>query len=159
MVKITCKVNGRNRTLEVDATERLSDMLRERLGLTGVKVSCNEGECGACTVILDGKPAASCMMLACQADGSQIITIEGLAQHGKLHPLQQAFIDEQGFQCGFCTPGIIMSAKVLLDNNPYPTPEEVSAALNGHICRCGNYTAIMRAVLKAAELMREEEGR
>ena len=156
MKSISLNVNGKDYVIEVKPTERLSETLRERLLLTGVKASCNEGECGACTIIMNGKPVASCMVLACQADGNVITTIEGLADGERLHPLQQAFIDEQGFQCGFCTPGMIMSAKVLLDKNPDPTAEEVTSALNGHICRCGSYPTIMNAVMKAAQMMREE---
>ena len=156
MIDVELTVNGKKYNLNIDPTERLVDTLRERLDLTGVKASCYEGECGSCTVILDQKPVASCLMLTCQADGGEITTIEGLAQDGKLHPVQQAFIDEHGFQCGFCTPGIILSAKLLLDQNPDPTPEEITAALNGHICRCGNYPAIMKSVLHAAELMQKE---
>ena len=156
MKNISLNVNGKDYVIEVKPTERLSETLRERLLLTGVKASCNEGECGACTIIMNGKPVASCMVLACQADGNVITTIEGLADGERLHPLQQAFIDEQGFQCGFCTPGMIMSAKVLLDKNPDPTAEEVTSALNGHICRCGSYPTIMNAVMKAAQVMREE---
>ena len=156
MKSISLNVNGKDYVVEVNPTERLSETLRERLLLTGVKASCNEGECGACTIIMNGKPVASCMVLACQADGNVITTIEGLADEERLHPLQQAFIDEQGFQCGFCTPGIIMSSKVLLDKNPDPTTEEVTSALNGHICRCGSYPTIMKAVMKAAQVMREE---
>ena len=155
MVSVALKINGKYHTLDVEPTEVLAETLRERLGLTGVKVSCNEGECGSCTVILNEKPVASCMVLTCRADGCEVTTIEGLAQNGKLHPIQQAFIDEHGFQCGFCTPGIILSAKVLIDKNPDPSPEEISEALNGHICRCGNYPAIMRSVLRAAEIIRE----
>ena len=156
MKTIALKVNGKDYGMDVEPTQLLSEVLRERLMLTGVKVSCREGECGACTVIMNGKPTASCMVLACQADGAVITTIEGLADGDKLHPLQQAFIDEQGFQCGFCTPGVIMSSKALLDRNPDPAPAEVSEALNGHICRCGSYPTMMKAVLKAAKVMREE---
>ncbi len=157
MEKVALIVNGKNYIIDVEPTEKLSETLRERLHLLGTKVSCNEGECGACTVILNGEAAASCMILTCQVDGSEVTTIEGVADGEKLHPIQQAFIDKQAFQCGCCTPGFIMSTKALLDKNDDPTPSEVSAALNGNICRCGSYTTIMEAVLEAAKVLREEK--
>jgi aerobic-type carbon monoxide dehydrogenase small subunit (CoxS/CutS family) len=146
-------VNGRSHEVEIEPHETLAEVLRERLGLRGVRVSCGEGECGSCTVLLDGAPATSCLMLALQAEGKEITTIEGLGSEEDLHPLQQAFIDEQGFQCGVCTPGIILSSKALLDKNRHPTAPEVASALGGHVCRCGAYTQIVRSVLRAAHEM------
>ena len=146
-------VNGQRHELDIEPHETLAEVLRERLGLRGVRVSCGEGECGSCTVLLDGVPATSCLMLALQAESREITTIEGLGTEDDLHPLQQAFIDEQGFQCGVCTPGIILSSKALLDRNPHPTATEVAGALSGHVCRCGAYTQIVRSVLRAAEEM------
>ncbi|MEI6448814.1 MAG: (2Fe-2S)-binding protein [Actinomycetes bacterium] len=152
-------VNGQRHELEIEPHETLAEVLRERLGLHGVRVSCGEGECGSCTVLLDGLPATSCLMLALQAEGREITTIEGLGTEDDLHPLQQAFIDEQGFQCGVCTPGIILSSKALLDGNPHPTADEVATALSGHVCRCGAYTQIVRSVLRAADEMEAADER
>ena len=152
-------VNGKTYDIEVRPQETLAEMLRNRLGLQGVRVSCNEGECGSCTVLLDGVPATSCLMLALQAEGKEITTIEGLGTPDHLHPIQEAFIEEQGFQCGFCTPGIILSTKAFLEKNPHPTAEEVVEALSGHICRCGAYPHITRAVLRAAEKMASFKGK
>lgn len=149
MIKLN--VNGKVYELEVESHETLAKVLRDKLGLRGVRVSCQEGECGACTVLLDGKPVTSCIMLAMQAEGKEITTIEGLGTEDELHPIQEAFIEEQGFQCGFCTPGIILSTKAFLEKNPNPTPSEAASALSGHICRCGAYPHITRAVLNAAK--------
>jgi aerobic-type carbon monoxide dehydrogenase small subunit (CoxS/CutS family) len=149
----TLNVNGQTHEVEIEAHETLAEVLRERLGLIGVRVSCGEGECGSCTVLVDGRPTTSCLTLAMQVEGKEITTIEGLGNEDELHPIQQAFIDEQGFQCGVCTPGIIMSTKALLDANPRPTAAEVTAELSGHICRCGAYPDIVRSVLHAADLM------
>jgi aerobic-type carbon monoxide dehydrogenase small subunit (CoxS/CutS family) len=149
----TLHVNGRVHEVPVEPHETLAEVLRGRLGLNGVKVSCGEGECGSCTVLLDGEPATSCLMLAVQAEGHEITTIEGLGTEDDLHPVQQAFIDKHGFQCGFCTPGIIMSATALIQKNSAPTTEDVEEALNGHICRCGAYPQIIDSVLCAAERM------
>jgi len=146
-------VNGKAHELEIEPHETLAEVLRDKLGLIGVRVSCGEGECGSCTVLIDGRPTTSCLTLAMQVEGKEIMTIEGLGNEDDLHPIQQAFIDEQGFQCGVCTPGIIMSSKALLDADPHPTTEEVTAALSGHICRCGAYPEIVRSVLHAADLM------
>jgi aerobic-type carbon monoxide dehydrogenase small subunit (CoxS/CutS family) len=145
------RVNGELHDVQFEAHETLAEVLRERLGLRGVRVSCEEGECGSCTVLLDGQPAISCLMLAMQAVGREITTIEGLGSEEQLHPIQQSFIDEQGFQCGFCTPGVILSAKAYLESNPHPTEAEVAMALTGHICRCGAYPQIVRSVLRAAD--------
>jgi aerobic-type carbon monoxide dehydrogenase small subunit (CoxS/CutS family) len=145
------RVNGELRDVHFEPHETLAAVLRERLGLRGVRVSCGEGECGSCTVLLDGQPATSCLTLAIQAEGREITTIEGIGSEDDLHPIQQAFIDEQGFQCGFCTPGVILSTKAFLADNAHPTEAEVATALTGHICRCGAYPQIVRSVLRAAE--------
>lgn len=155
----TLVVNGVTYDHAIRSEERLSTFLRDQLGLHGVRVSCNEGECGSCTVLIDGEPVTACMVLARQADGKAVETIEGIGTPDALHPLQQAFIDEQGFQCGFCTPGFILSAKAFLAENPDPTEEEVSLAMSGNICRCGAYPYIVQSVLRAAERMRGDESR
>ncbi|MDO8689921.1 MAG: (2Fe-2S)-binding protein [Dehalococcoidia bacterium] len=143
-------VNGLERVVDVDTTWSLAYVLRNNLGLTGTKIACDVGACGSCTVILDGQAVNSCLMLAVQAEGKGITTIEGLAVDGKLHPLQQAFIDGHALQCGYCTPGVLMAAKAFLDRNPHPSQEEVREAVGGHICRCGSYHNIVEAVLQAA---------
>ncbi len=150
-------VNGKTYELDVQPQKTLAEVLRNKLGLQGVRVSCNEGECGSCTVLIDGEPATSCLMLALQAEGKRITTIEGLGSHDNLHPIQEAFIEEQGFQCGFCTPGIILSTKAFLEKNPHPKAMEITEALSGHICRCGAYPHITRSVLKAADKMEERK--
>ncbi len=150
-------VNGREYQLDIQSHETLGQVLNKRLGLTGVRLSCEEGECGSCTILMDGKPVNSCMILAMQAEGKEILTIEGLGTPETLHPIQQAYIDEHGFQCSFCTPGFILSTKSLLDTNPHPEPAEIAEALNGHICRCGSYPKIIRSVLRAAELLEREK--
>jgi len=152
-IPVTISVNGRAHQLEVAPQETLLKLLRERLLLTGTKESCGEGECGACTVIVDGRAVNSCLMLAAEADGCEVLTIEGLARDGQLDALQQAFIDTDAVQCGFCTPGMIMSAKALLMANPRPTADQVAEALCGNLCRCTGYSRIMAAVLSAAERM------
>jgi len=150
-MKISITVNGRRCELEVEAHETLLDMLRDRLALTGTKRGCGEGECGACTVILDGRSVNACIILAAEADGSEILTIEGLADGGKPGVLQQAFLDSGAVQCGFCTPGMIMSAHHLLTVNPHPTEEEIKEGLSGNLCRCTGYAKIIEAVKAAAE--------
>ncbi len=150
-IEVTFKVNGKQVTVSTPPDRVLLDILREDLLLTGTKEGCREGECGACTVLLDGKPVNSCLVFASQLEGKEITTIEGLAQKGKLHPLQQAFIDEGAVQCGFCIPGMIMSAKALLDKNPHPSVEDVKEALSGNLCRCTGYKKIIKAVLKASQ--------
>ncbi|MGM0432701.1 MAG: (2Fe-2S)-binding protein [Spirochaetota bacterium] len=152
---ITIKVNGEFKTLQVEADEMLVDTLRERLQLTGTKVNCRQGECGACTVIMDGEAVTSCLILAARADGSEITTIEGLSKNGELDEVQQAFIDRDGAQCGFCTPGMIMSAKALLMKNPDPTRDEIKTALAGNLCRCTGYAPIKNSVDRAVELLKE----
>jgi aerobic-type carbon monoxide dehydrogenase small subunit (CoxS/CutS family) len=143
-------VNGVERRVEVEDRWTLAELLRDHLGLTGTKIGCDRGECGACTVLLDGKPVYSCSYLAVWVDGRSIQTVEGLAENDRLHPLQQAFIEHDGPQCGFCTSGQLMSAKALLERNPHPTVDEVRAALTGNICRCSNYNRYVEAVLAAA---------
>ena len=149
------KVNGRAVEISDRGDRTLATALREDLGLIGARVSCAEGECGSCTVLVDGEPVTSCLMLAQQGEGKDIQTIEGLADGDNLHPIQQAFIEEQGFQCGFCTPGLILSAKAFLEENPNPTADEVAVGMSGNICRCGAYPYIVKAVLRAADTMRE----
>jgi len=147
-------VNCVKQTLMVEPRETLLDVLRERLNLTGAKRICNQGECGGCTVIVDGKPVYSCLYLAILADGKEITTIEGLAKADALHPVQQAFIDVDAYQCGFCTPGFILTSANFLQNNPNPQLDEIKKALSGNICRCGNYVHIYKAVADAAKKMK-----
>jgi carbon-monoxide dehydrogenase small subunit len=147
-------VNGHLYEVVVRPTESLLDVIRDKLGLFGAKKGCNVGECGSCTVIMDGMPVRSCLILAIRADGKNILTIEGLAERGKLHPLQEAFVREGALQCGFCTPGFILSAKVLLDENPNPSEEEIKRAIEGNLCRCTGYTGIIKAIRAAAESSR-----
>jgi carbon-monoxide dehydrogenase small subunit len=144
-------VNGKPYNLDIDPTRRLLDILREDLALTGTKEGCGEGECGACTVLLDGKPVLACLTAAAQLTGREIVTIEGLSVNGELDPLQTAFVEELAIQCGYCTPGMIMSAKGLLTENPGPTEEEIRLALAGNLCRCSGYHQIIRAVQRAAK--------
>jgi aerobic-type carbon monoxide dehydrogenase small subunit (CoxS/CutS family) len=148
-IRIT--VNGTARKLEVEDRWTLVEVLRDHLDLTGSKIGCDRGECGACTVLLDGKPVYSCSQLAVWADGRSVETVEGLAQSGRLDPLQEAFIEHDGPQCGFCTSGQLMSAKALLNRNPEPTEDEVRAAMAGNICRCSNYNRYVESVLAAAK--------
>ena len=152
--QITFSVNGETHTLTVQPQETLLDILREKLNLTGAKRICDRGECGGCTVIMDGKPVYACMYLAIRAEGAEIRTVEGLAEEGKLHPLQQAFVDHDAYQCGFCTPGFLMTSSAFLKNNPRPGLEEIKKALSGNICRCGNYTKIFQAIDEAAKMGR-----
>jgi carbon-monoxide dehydrogenase small subunit len=150
---VSFKLNGEN--IEVLARDNMNllDLLRDEIGLTGTKKGCEEGECGACTVMLDGRPVNSCMALAREVDGHEVITIEGIASNGKLHPIQQQFIDKWALQCGYCTPGMIMSAKALLDVNPRPTEEEIRDAIAGNLCRCTGYAKIIEAIHATAEQM------
>ncbi len=152
--QIKLSVNKKQYELEVEPYWTLAECLRDELGLLGVKVSCNEGECGACTILMDGEPICSCMTLAVEADSKNIETIEGLSAEGELHPVQQAFIEHHGMQCGFCTPGMILSAKALLDKNPDPSEYEVREAISGNLCRCGAYPKIVKSILTAAARMR-----
>jgi carbon-monoxide dehydrogenase small subunit len=144
-------VNGEKYNLKVGSQERLLDTIRKQLKLTGTKEGCSVGECGACTVILDNKAVNSCMVLTAQVDGSQIITVEGLENKSGLHPLQKAFIEKQAIQCGFCTPGMLMSALALIKENPQPSKEEIKTALEGNLCRCTGYQQIIEAVEAAVE--------
>ncbi|MCC6037838.1 MAG: (2Fe-2S)-binding protein [Armatimonadetes bacterium] len=153
-VTVTLRVNGKVYKLQLEPRVTLLDALRNHLNLTGTKKVCDRGECGACTVLMDGKPVYSCMMLAVDAEGHDIVTIEGLAKDGKLHPVQEAFVEHDALQCGFCTPGFIMAAVGLLNQNKAPSPEDVKKALAGNICRCGVYPRILAAVLDAAKRMR-----
>jgi xanthine dehydrogenase YagT iron-sulfur-binding subunit len=143
-------VNGTEHRAEVEDRWTLVEVLRDHLGLTGTKIGCDRGECGACTVLLDGKPVYSCSQLAVWANGRTVQTVEGLAHNENLHPLQEAFIEHDGPQCGYCTSGQLMSAKALLDHNPHPTADEVRAAMTGNICRCSNYNRYVESVLAAA---------
>jgi len=154
MVSIVIEANGVPCRLRVKTSALLLDVLREGLGLKGTKRGCDQGQCGACTVLLDGRPVLSCILLAVQADGKKITTIEGMAGEGKLHPLQDAFIAEGAAQCGFCTPGMILSAKALLDQNSNPADDEIRLAISGNLCRCTGYAKIIRAIKKAAQAMK-----
>ena len=147
-------LNGEDSEIEVDPAERLLDTLRYRLGLTGTKEGCAEGECGSCTVLMDGKAVRSCIMLAGQAEGADLMTVEGLAKDAELHPIQQAFMEERGLQCGFCTPGFMMSIHELLQTTTDPSDEEIRDALGGAICRCTGYESILKSVRNAAAKLR-----
>jgi aerobic-type carbon monoxide dehydrogenase small subunit (CoxS/CutS family) len=154
--KITLKINGNVHQLEIDSNWTLNDVLRNRLDLTGTKRACDYGGCGSCTLLMDGVDVYSCSILAVEAQEKEILTIEGLASGEELHPLQQSFALSYAAQCGWCTPGMIMSAKALLDRNPNPTEEEVRVALSGVLCRCTGYSSIIQAVIDAARVMRGE---
>ena len=147
---ITVTLNGATERLDVPSNMTLLQMLREKLALTGTKNGCEAGECGACTVLVNGEPVNSCMMLAVEVDGGEVLTIEGLASEGELSPLQQAFVDHNAVQCGFCTPGMLMSAHALLQRNPSPTEVEIKEALVGNLCRCTGYVRIIDAIQAAA---------
>jgi aerobic-type carbon monoxide dehydrogenase small subunit (CoxS/CutS family) len=153
---VTVSVDGRSRTGLAEPRLLLSDFLRHELGVTGVHVACEQGGCGACTVLLDGRLALSCLTLAVQADGSTIDTVEGLEQDGGLHPIQQAFQARHGLQCGFCTPGMLLTAQVLLQQTPDPTDAEIRNHLSGNVCRCTGYAGIVASVQEAARLLREQ---
>ncbi|MBM4312481.1 MAG: (2Fe-2S)-binding protein [Deltaproteobacteria bacterium] len=150
------KVNGVWREVETRPDRILLDLLREELGLTGTKKGCEAGECGACTVIMNGRAVLACLVPAAKADGAEIMTIEGLAGKGGLHPLQQAFLEAGAVQCGYCTPGMLLAAKALLDTNPEPSLEDVKRAISGNLCRCTGYTKIVQAVRAAAVIVRAE---
>ncbi|SOZ19735.1 4-hydroxybenzoyl-CoA reductase HbaB subunit [Cupriavidus taiwanensis] len=153
-INIEVTVNGEEHQVQVPARRLLADLLRDDLNLTGTKRGCETGICGACSVLVDGEVVKSCLMLAVQARGRHVMTVEGLAADGQLHPLQQSFMEHGGLQCGYCTPGFLMAACALLANNPNPTEEEVRHGLNGNLCRCTGYVGIVESVLSAAEAMR-----
>ena len=157
MAVLHTTINGEAIVAEVDPSISLAQFLRDNLYLTGTKIGCGKGECGACTIIMDGKSVTSCIIPVMRAEGAVIQTIEGVAQNGRLHPLQEEFINQGAVQCGFCTPGMIMSAKALLDENPEPKKEEIREALGGNICRCTGYVNIERAVETAAQRIQKGE--
>jgi aerobic-type carbon monoxide dehydrogenase small subunit (CoxS/CutS family) len=154
MATVVLTVNGAKRKVEASPEETLLSVLRNRLDLTGTKYGCGEGQCGACTVLVDGRAARSCQVAASESVGKSIVTIEGLAVNGRLHPVQAAFLEEEAFQCGFCTPGMIVAAAALLGRNGNVRDEEIAGSLAGSICRCGTYPRILSAVRKAAQAMR-----
>ena len=150
--RITLTVNGETEQVDVPSNLTLLGLLREKLALTGTKNGCTAGECGACTVLMNGEPVNSCMVLAVECHGAEIITVEGLAQDGRLDPVQQALIDTGGVQCGFCTPGVLITARALLDRNPRPSEDEIREALVGNLCRCTGYVRIIQGIQEAARL-------
>lgn len=155
MVNIILKVNEELFQVSVDENLRLIDLLRDELGLIGTKEGCGEGECGACTVIMDGETVNSCLVMAFQANGSSITTIEGLDKDGELHPVQRAYIEVGAVQCGFCIPGMVLSTKALLDKNPHPNREEIREGISGNLCRCTGYNKMLHATEKAMKYMEE----
>lgn len=157
-IAITCTVNGVEVERTVEVRRTLAQFLREDLSLTGTKVSCDVQICGACTVLVEGQPVSSCTFLAVDADRSAVTTVEGLATEGRLHPLQQAFVEQMALQCGFCTPGFLMMAKALLDGNPDPSREQIIEYLDGNLCRCTGYAPIVAAVEQAARVLRSDSG-
>jgi aerobic carbon-monoxide dehydrogenase small subunit len=157
MTPIVLHVNGETHRISVAPGATLLEVLRDRIGLKGTKRGCDMGQCGACTVLVNGEAVLSCLMLAASADGKEVTTIEGLERSGRLHPLQEAFVSEGAVQCGFCTPGMILSAKGLLDKEPDPTEETIREALSGNLCRCTGYEKIVQAVQKASVMMKQKE--
>ena len=157
-IRVSLWVNGRRRRLLVEPRWSLLFVLREKMGLTGTKVGCERGECGACTVLINGQPRYSCLTLAVEAEGKEITTLEGLMEGEELGPVQKAFVEHDAFQCGYCTPGQVMAAEGLLRSNPNPSLEEIRLGMSGNLCRCGVYPNIFRAVRRAAELKRNPEG-
>jgi len=155
---VKLRVNGLEKEVAVEVVQTLLEVIREEFKLFGAREGCGIGMCGACTVLADGKPISSCLMLAALAEGKDLVTIEGLAHGGTLHPIQQAFVDENAFQCSYCTPGFILTTKTLLEENPAPSAEEVRAYLAGNLCRCGSYVKIQEAVLNAAARARASSG-
>ena len=153
-IPVSFTLNGRLQEIDVEPHELLLDVVRERFGLTGVKLSCDVQVCGACTLLVDGRPVSACTTLAFEVRGRSVMTIEGLADNGKLHPLQEAFIEHGGFQCGFCTPGMILASKALLDENPNPSEAELKHFMHGNICRCTGYKKIIESIMAAAKKMR-----
>jgi xanthine dehydrogenase YagT iron-sulfur-binding subunit len=158
IVRVNLYINGLHRSLVVEPRWSLLYVLREKLGLTGTKVGCERGECGSCTVLMDGTPRYACLTLAVEAQESEIVTLEGLMQGEQLGAVQQAFVEQDGFQCGYCTPGQIMSAEGLLRSNPAPSPDEIRRAMSGNLCRCGAYANIFKAVRRAGELKGSKGG-
>jgi carbon-monoxide dehydrogenase small subunit len=156
--KITVTINGEKQTREVEARTLLVHLIRENIGLTGTHIGCDTTSCGACTVLLDGQAVKSCTVFAVQADGGEIGTIEGVATNGKLHPLQEGFWEKHGLQCGFCTPGMIITARALLKKNANPTEDEIRHGISGNLCRCTGYNKIVEAIQYAAEKLRDEKG-
>ena len=150
-IVVNVTVNGQSYRIETRPNQTLLYLLREELGLTGAKDGCSEGECGACTVLMDGEPVNACLVLAGQANDREVLTIEGLAQNGELHPVQRSFVETAAVQCGFCTPGLIMASVALIDHTPHPSPDDIRVALSGNLCRCTGYTKIVEAVQRAAE--------
>lgn len=153
--KICFTLNGKYLSMEADLSMRLVDFLRDELKLIGTKEGCSQGECGACTVIIDGKTANSCLVLLGQVEGASIVTIEGLGDESNIHPIQQAFIEEGAVQCGYCIPGMVLSAKALLDKNNNPNKDDIKMAISGNLCRCTGYKKIERAIFRASEKMKE----
>lgn len=156
--KVHLKINGTDHELDIPARRLLVDCIRYDIGLTGTKESCSVGVCGACAVLVNGEMYASCITLAVAVDGSEIITIEGIAENGNLHPIQQAFIDHGGFQCGICTPGQVIAAKSLLEENPAPTEDEIKEYMMGNLCRCTGYYGILNSIVAAADTMNKAAG-
>jgi aerobic-type carbon monoxide dehydrogenase small subunit (CoxS/CutS family) len=155
MTKVNLNVNGKDYSVEVDGSTRLLDLLRDSLGLTGTKEGCGEGECGACTVIMDGEIVDSCLVLAFQCEGKEIITIEGVQSGDILHPAQKAFIEKGAVQCGFCIPGMVLATKAIIDKNEEPTDDEIREGLSGNLCRCTGYNKMVEAVHRAVEINKE----
>ncbi|MBW1764383.1 MAG: (2Fe-2S)-binding protein [Deltaproteobacteria bacterium] len=155
-ISVVLTVNGEDNDIKVEATDTLVDVLRERLGLTGTKIMCNLGECGSCTILMDGTPVSSCLVLAVECEEKDILTIEGLAnlETGTLDPIQDAFVVSSGMQCGICTPGMILTAKALLEENPTPSEDDIREAISGNLCRCGNYNRITESIMSAADHIR-----
>ena len=153
-IVVNATINGEDMEFLADTRDSLLEVLRDRLGLTGAKEGCNNGNCGACAVIMDGRLVNSCCVMAAEVDGTELVTIEGVAENGQLHPLQQSFLQEAALQCGICTPGFIMSSKALLEQNPNPSEHDIRFWLSGNLCRCTGYDKIVRAVQRASEMMR-----
>ena len=152
---LTATINGEERQALGDSRDTLLEFLRDRLGMTGTKEGCGNGNCGSCTVLMDGAPVCACLVLAQEAEGSHIVTIEGVGRHDRLHPIQEALVQHGGTQCGFCTPGIVLTAKALLEATPNPTPAQIRGAIAGNLCRCTGYDKIVRAISAAAAVRRE----
>ncbi|MDA4127723.1 MAG: (2Fe-2S)-binding protein, partial [Thaumarchaeota archaeon] len=159
MAKVECKINGKDYSAMVEPRTLLVHLLRDELNLTGTHIGCDTGHCGACTIFMNGKTVKSCMVLAVQANGAELMTVEGLAEGEKLHPLQEAFWENHGLQCGYCTPGMLMSSLYLLQRNPDPSEREIRRAIEGNLCRCTGYVNIVKSVQAAAKKMNEDKSR